>query len=199
MRKMRMPKLVVRLLVLLAASILISGNAQASPIEVIFDATVTEDATGALGIGAAFSVSLFFDDATLNEDVAPNYLATGSPGTLSTFLIIPVIGAVFDVTGTGSTSWEANGEIDLTAALPGVFLPLSITTIGTGMTSGQIAPDYSSLTSGEIVVDVSVLQGGLPGFVKADIDSIQIVPEPSAALLLGLGLVGLGAARRRNA
>lgn len=195
MRNMRMQKRLALLLTLLAASILIGGNAQATPIEVIINATVTEDATGALGIGAPLSLSLFFDDATPNEVVAPNYLATGNPGSLSTFLIIPVAGTVSDVTGTGSTSWNATGDVDLTSVL-GVFVPLSIETTGVGMTPGQIAPDYSSLTGGEIVVDLSGV--GTGGFVKADIDSIQIVPEPSTAALLGLGLAALGAARRRD-
>jgi hypothetical protein len=196
---MRMHKLTLMGLALFAA-MLIGGAAQAAPVTITINATITHDDTGFAPVGDPLNIDIFLDDATPNEDVAPNYLATGNPGTLSSFLIVAVTGTIFDVTGTGDTSWDATGEIDLTSLLAGIYLPISIEIDGVGMTPGQITPDFVGAVTGQIVVDLTPLAGlGISGTTEAAINSVTIVPEPSTALLLGLGLMGLGATRRRNA
>jgi hypothetical protein len=100
-----------------------------------------------------------------------------------------VLGTVFDLTGTGSTSWIINGELELLGTVP-----ITVTITGTGMTPGQILPDFDPGVAGQILVDL-----GSSGLVELAVVSVSIVPVPEAsmALLLALGLAGLCAGRRR--
>jgi len=94
--------------------------------------------------------------------------------------------------------WDMVASIDLSALSPGLSVPATVSLVGTGLTPDQVLPDFTTLTSGELVADVGALFG--PGaVVTADINSVSIaVPEPSTALLLGSGLAALGAWRRRR-
>jgi hypothetical protein len=195
---MQIQKLSVTWLGLLAASILIGGTAQATPMVITIGGTVTYSDTVFVPVGTALNLDVFVDSLTANEDTPPDFLATGDPGTLSSFLIVAVTGTVFDVTGTGGTNWAFDGELDLSATLPGVFLPITTTIDGSGMTPGQILPDFTGAVTGTISVDLDPLAPLASGMVLADVVSVSVtgVPEPSTALLVGFGLAGFGVGRR---
>jgi len=92
-------------------------------------------------------------------------------------------------------------EIARIPSLPlavGIYLPITTTIDGTGMTPGQILPDFTSAVTGTIAVDLDPLSPLASGSVLADVVSLSInvlVPEPSTALLVGMGLALLGARR----
>ena len=52
--------------------------------------------------------------------------------------------------------------------LAGVFLPVDMSLLGTGLTPDQILPDFTSLTSGQIVVDLVRGRKGNPAAITAD-------------------------------
>jgi hypothetical protein len=133
-------------LCLSAASILIGGAAQATPMMITIGGTVTYSDTVFVPVGTPLDLDVFVDSATPNEGIPPDYLATGNPGTLSSFLIVAVTGTI---------------AVDLDPLFP--------------LASGSVLANVVSLS-----IDV-------------------LVPEPSTALLVGLGLAGLAAKRRRSA
>jgi hypothetical protein len=93
--------------------------------------------------------------------------------------------------------WGFNGEMDLSAAMPGLMLPIYVGIDGVGLTPEQILPDFSSVTGGEVVVDLALIAPGEA--VLADVTAVSItpiVPEPSAAVLVGMSLLGIASWRR---
>ena len=154
---------------------------------VSIEATVIVDSTTLVGVGTVLTLDLLIDDAFPDTNPAPNDFAALNVGTLSSFLIVPVGGTIDSLTAT-PTSWDADITLDLNPLLP-ILLPGTVTTVGVGATPDQVLPDYFSLTSGLLWVDVGVVVAG--GTVQASIDSITIsVPEPAPSVLLGLAAVG---------
>lgn len=179
---------------LLATLLLAASSAQATPVQVIINAHVTAIPTalqGLVPLGSSITATLTLQSTTPDEDPAAGaFLATNLGGTIATVLVVPVMGTVDSVTTTGSTSWSSM------ATIVALNQPLPTTTVltGMGMTPDQILPDFASLTGGTVSVDLTNLNQ-TSGAV-ADVDSIQIVPEPMELLLLGMA--GLAMAFRRH-
>ena len=91
-----------------------------------------------------------------------------------------------------------NGELTLTDST-GASQTLSFASLLAGLeignnTANRIAPIDASDLGLEDIVTAEFLLGG-----SGAIDNITIVPEPGPALLMALGLSGLGYAGRRRA
>jgi hypothetical protein len=78
-------------------------------------------------------------------------------------------------------------------------LPVPFTD-NTGTISGSININTGTLIlSGITLAMIPPINGEPDGLtVKADIVFTGMIPEPSTAVLLGLGLIGLACGRRRN-
>jgi hypothetical protein len=201
---MRRAENAIRAGLLAMALVLTSGAASAIPFQVSIGTTITGVTplalSGVVPVGSSLAMDLFFDSATPNEVAGPAYQAT-SPGTLSSFLLIPVTGTVDQVTTDGVGTWNlvASMTLDLSGfGLGIVVLPLTGTVTGVGLTGGQILPDFASLTSGSFNVNTTPLGFGA-GAIVGTIDSITLtsLPEPTALLLLAVA--SLGVARSRAA
>jgi len=183
------------------ALFLVAGSAKAIPMNVTLNATITADTTGAITLGEPLSIAMVLDTDTPNESVVPGtYLATGLGTTTIGLLGQELVADILSVENTAGV-WTLTAQVDLVPlGLEGV-LNVAGPIGGTGLTPGQILPDFATITSGDIIVDLSGILG--PGqSATATVGSIDIseVPEPGTALLMGLGLSGLlGIARRRAA
>jgi len=174
----------------------LAAPAQATQMLVTVDATITAGLAPFVNIGDAFSITMLIDDATADAEPLPNDFSAINVGTLSSFLIVAVTGTVDSVDAT-PTTWDSAVTLDLSAMLPGVFLPATLALIGVGATPDQVMPDFSSLTSGLIVVDVGTVVPG--AFVVASVDAVTIAPVPEPSLVALLGVVGLAWCGRRAA
>ena len=115
--------------------------------------------------------------------------------TLDFAIATPFLG--FDLVDIESTVSE-NGELTLTDST-GASQTLSFASLLAGLeignnTANRIAPIDASDLGLEDIVTAEFLLGG-----SGAIDNITIVPEPGPALLMALGLSGLGYAGRRRA
>lgn len=180
----------------LAALLAWGGAAQATPMSVILSGTIAShpvELDAFIADGDPFSLEMSVDSGTANEGVAPDFLAT-DPGSVYSYLIVDITGTLGSVAATaGSGAWSATGLLDIL----GTPLPYAISLTGSGLTPGQILPDFTSFT-GSITIDLSSLVPG--AYVVANVDSIAIapVPEPATALFLFAGLTGLAAAGKRR-
>jgi hypothetical protein len=110
--------------------------------------------------------------------------------------------------GGGNYSFLA-GPLDT----DGVYSATDSTLVNPPITNVPVPFTDTSLISGSINIDTGILTltgitlAELPGAlfgetddmsIKADIVFVGLVPEPSTAVLFGLGLVGLASSRRRN-
>jgi hypothetical protein len=209
---------------LIAASALVLYTASASAIEFNLGISTSGD-PGALVIGDTVDVDVFMDNplqesylgvgTALIYDPAV-YALTGvtprsqielQPGVFAT----PVLVAQ----GTFGPSFLDN-VIDPNEQSPGVVLMVNALSTspsaGTGSDPLETRPHASveltviGLGDGTISTGFGVGQtlvdasgGETPELAIFDSETLTIVPEPGTALLMGLGLAGLGAAGRRRA
>lgn len=178
-----------------------TGFANAAQWSVTMNGIVTDNAglDGTLNIGDALAFTVIIDDTNPDADPAAGaYLATDN-SLVDTFLIVPVTGSA-SISTSGDSSWNSVGILDLTSVVAGLYLDYTVSVSGLGMTPDQIMPDFTTFSSGEILVDMSPLGAGLQ--VAATLNSIDItaipaVPVPAAAWLFGSALIGLAGIKRR--
>ena len=120
------------------------------------------------------------------------FLLSGSTGITITLPFTVTAAAMVWTDGSGTTTFEAFG--------PGMAsLGTVNAVIGDGQSNGTTADDHFfgvQDLGGIVAIKLSNTTGGI------EIDHVQFgaaIPEPSTAALLGLGLVGLAAGRRRIA
>lgn len=187
--------------VLIAVAVfLVAGSASAVPMYVTLNATITADTTGAITLGEPLEIAMVLDTDTPNESAVPGtYLATNL-GTTTIFLLGSELVADILSVENGGGIWTLTAEVDLVPLGLTGFLNVAGPIGGTGLTPLQILPDFDTITSGDIIVDLSGILGP-EQYATATVGSIDIlpVPEPGTALLVGLGLIGLATNRGRRA
>lgn len=141
-----------------------------APLAGVFAYSITVGATTKTGNGAVGSTAFLqmFDDSTQASDSVTFQVGTAP----FDYLLLRAL------TGSGT-------DVDLPAA-PGGFNPIS-----------DAIAVLDSLDPSQFGSSPS-LWGGGANQVQFTWDSITPVPEPSTALLMGLGLLGMGAVRRRR-
>lgn len=103
-------------------------------------------------------------------------------------------GVVLMINALSTAPTNGTGSLDI----PGTFTEtrphasVQLTVIGVG--DGTIATGFGQ---GQTLLDGTGAE--VPGQAIFDSETLTIVPEPGTALLMGLGLAGLGAAGRRRA
>jgi hypothetical protein len=73
------------------------------------------------------------------------------------------------------------------------------TPVGLGVIPFTTGTLTGTLDSGDSIIDTIFFHDGYTSAAGTFTDTIELVPEPSTALLLALGLVGIAAGRRRTA
>ena len=168
---------------ILALFVTLAGSANASPrtttLNGIFTAVTSSLSTpGIILVGDPFFIDLFWDDAEPNLVASPNYHAI-NVGTLKSFLIVDVPGFVDDVFVSGGT-WTSHMRLDLTATLTGIYIPMTVTITGTGNTPGQILPNFTTISSSLVDLDLTPLA------------ALIVIDGPTQAVVTTIDLDGDG-------
>lgn len=155
------------------------------------------DLDGTTGPGALTSLASFSFNAgdTVVLSLLLGGAQRGSPSD-SAFAGFSFAGAttVSGITGTGLFTGSTAGPVSVSgisysATLPG-STPFTLSTIGfTAVTAGSVSLQIST-DSGDNI-------GPLLASVQLDVTGVTPVPVPGALAMFGLGLLGLGLARRR--
>lgn len=102
---------------------------------------------------------------------------------------------VFQATSGGVSTINVAGNADLTGAVISFEL-LSASPLGSSfdlITASSISDDFLQAAGNVGLVNLSIVAGGNGQILRA-----TLVPEPSAVLLLGMGMVGLWGSRRKR-
>lgn len=173
----------------LAASALLAFSAQAATLTMVADKstynigeTITITVTGNSGGAAATNVI-----GLINYDSSLSTYQSGTQSQYESFggFVMWSLGTLF-VTPTTFTSFDQIGGL---SPLPVSNDPLIATATLLADAAGVI--NFSWLTTGTDALDFF-------GLTNAAGTSVTIVPEPTTAALLGIGLLGLAVAGRRR-
>jgi hypothetical protein len=143
----------------------VGANAQAVMKSITIDAVIQNNADGilqsAITYYSHFPVAIVVDTADVNASPTPSTAyATTTPASMGAVFFVPISGPA-QISATGSTSWTATGYlwIPILPKQPSQYLPYTLTITGTGMTPGQILPNFTSYT-GTFSIDATTLSYG---------------------------------------